>query len=141
MQLFLIRRQAHENVLEQRWKCITLTQHRTSYMCFSPAGTFTTCVCVCVCVFRGHLANKWLSEQSDELGVYGHTFNELRTRPEVKEREGGGRYGGGAVTTEKSLSLMSDRDSMSSITLRQIVKKNFFTRFLIVSKKSVITSN
>lgn len=39
----------------------------------------------CVCVGE-HLANKWLSEQSDELGVCGHTFNELRTRPELKER-------------------------------------------------------
>lgn len=33
-----------------------------------------------------HLASKRLSEQSDELGVCGHASNELRTRPELKER-------------------------------------------------------
>lgn len=39
------------------------------------------------CVFSAeHLASKQLSEQTDELGVCGHAFNELRTRPELKER-------------------------------------------------------
>lgn len=52
------------------------------------------CLCVhffVVCFGREHLASKRLSEQSDERGVCGHAFNELRTRPELKEREGG-RY-------------------------------------------------
>lgn len=40
-----------------------------------------------VCVLVGeHLASKRLSEQSDELGVCGHAFNELRTRPELEGR-------------------------------------------------------
>ena len=43
--------------------------------------------CVCSCILVGeHLASKRLSEQSDELGECGHAFNELRTRPELKER-------------------------------------------------------
>lgn len=45
------------------------------------------CIFVCVCILVGeHLASKRLTEQSDELGVCGHAFNELRTRPELKER-------------------------------------------------------
>lgn len=43
------------------------------------------CIFVCVLVWE-HLANKRLSEQSDELGVHGHAFNEQGTRPELKEK-------------------------------------------------------
>lgn len=66
-------------------------------MCFGAAGSIIASLCVAflfflrVCVLVGeHLASKRLSEQSDELGVCGHAFNELRTRPELKEKGGGG---------------------------------------------------
>lgn len=58
-------------------------------MCFRAVLSIVVspCVCVFVCVLVGeHLAGKRLSEQSDELGVCGHAFNELRTRPELKEK-------------------------------------------------------
>lgn len=41
---------------------------------------------ICVFQFREHVASRRLSEHSDELGVCGHAFNELRTRPELKDR-------------------------------------------------------
>lgn len=40
---------------------------------------------VFVCVVVGeHLESERLSKQSDELGVCGHAFNEMRTRPELR---------------------------------------------------------
>lgn len=52
-----------------------------------PCGVLLSPCVYLVCVLVGeHLVNKRLSEQSDELGVHGHTFNELGTRPELKEK-------------------------------------------------------
>lgn len=69
---------------------LQMQSHRTSTCkCVSEqcGVLLSLCVCVSVCVLVGeHLAGKWLSEQRDELGVCGHAFNELRTRPELKEK-------------------------------------------------------
>lgn len=70
--------------MQSHWKSMYM------YVCFSAAESIIVSVCgfyfiVCVAVAK-HLASKRLSEQSDELGVCGHAFNELRTRPELKER-------------------------------------------------------
>lgn len=65
----------------------------SSYVCFTAASSIIVCFSVCGFRLGKHLANKWLSGQSDELGVYGHAFNELRTWPELKER--GRRVWGG----------------------------------------------
>ena len=60
-------------------------QSGQEYHCLSVCRVFFVCACVYVWVGE-HLASKRLSGQSDERGVCGHAFNELRTRPELKEK-------------------------------------------------------
>lgn len=33
-----------------------------------------------------HVGSKWSRARSDEVGMCGHAFNELTTRPQLKER-------------------------------------------------------
>lgn len=53
-------------------------------MCFSAAE------CISICFLSvpvgQHVGSKWSRARSDEVGMCGHAFNELRTRPQLKER-------------------------------------------------------
>lgn len=53
-------------------------------MCFSAAG------CISICFLSvpvgQHVGSKRSRARSDEVGMCGHAFNELRTRPRLKER-------------------------------------------------------
>lgn len=53
-------------------------------MCLSAAG----CISICfLSVPVGlHVGSKWSRVRSDEVGMCGHAFNELTTRPQLKER-------------------------------------------------------